>query len=251
MKNPSFDAMPFTRCFSLFTSFLALLIIAAGPASGQNLAPYFFFTLAGKAGNTGTNNLVGPDARFNGPYGIAADGSGNAYIADTGNHIIRKVLPNATVITLAGLPGVSGHNDGTTNVASFNYPTGIAIDLSGNLYIADWGNHTLRKITPDGQVTTLAGFAGTAGSMDGTNNLALSGSPCGSRRDNSGNIYVADEWNHTIRLVSPSGVVTTIAGTAGNPGVADGIGTNAQFNFPTGSCTGQQRHSFLCGRYRQ
>ena len=103
-------------------------------------------TLAG-SGVSGSTNGTGTQATFNYPYGVAADTSGNLYVGDTSNHLIRKITPSGVVTTLAGTAGVSGSTNGTGTQASFNYPQGVTVDVSGNIYVADGENHLIRKIT--------------------------------------------------------------------------------------------------------
>jgi sugar lactone lactonase YvrE len=194
-------------------------------------------TLAGAVGGQGTANGAAPSARFEYPAGVAVDRDGNAYVADFGNHTIRKITSTGTVTTLSGTAGASGSIDGTGNAARFNGPTGVAVDGSGNVYVADIYNHTIRKVTPAGVVTTVAGLAGTSGSANGTGSAARFFMPFSVALDASGNIYVADTYNHTIRKITPAGVVTRLAGSAGNPGSADGTGSAARFNFPSGVAT--------------
>ena len=146
------------------------------------------------------------------------DGSGNVYVADTGNNTIRKITPAGVVSTLAGMAGSSGSADGTGSAARFYYPFGVAVDGSGNVYVADTYNNTIRKITPAGVVSTLAGTAGSSGSADGTGSAAQFYYPCGVAVDGSGNVYVADTDNYTIRKITPAGVVSTLAGLAGKFG---------------------------------
>ncbi|MCX7806912.1 MAG: hypothetical protein N3A38_17260 [Planctomycetota bacterium] len=127
-----------------------------------------------------------------------------------------------------------GYEDGTGSAARFSYPCGVAVDSAGNVYVADIYNHTIRKITPAGVVTTFAGWAGFNGSTDGTRSVALFFWPLDVAVDSSGNVYVADSGNHTIRKITPAGVVTTLAGLAGVEGSADGTGSAARFNYPRG-----------------
>jgi len=189
-------------------------------------------TIAGSAGTAGKANGTGSAARFYQPQDVAVDPSGNVYVADTLNSAIRKITPAGVVTTLAGLAGTSGSANGSGTTARFYRPYGIATDNAGNIYVGDTYNHTIRKISPAGKVTTLAGSAGKSGSADGTNTTARFHYPCGLSVDASGNVYVADINNHTIRKVTPSGIVTTVAGLAGNGGDADGNGSNARFNNP-------------------
>ena len=190
-------------------------------------------TFAGLAG-PGSADGTGSAARFYCPFGVAVDGAGNVYVADNQNQTIRKITLAGVVTTLAGLAGSSGSADGTGSAARFYDPVGVAVDGSGNVYVADERNHTIRKITPAGDVTTLAGLAGNAGSADGTGSAALFHDPMGVAVDGSGNVYVADQTNHTIRKITPAGDVTTLAGLAGNAGSADGTGSAARFFYPQG-----------------
>jgi len=190
-------------------------------------------TLAGAAG-TGSADGTGAAARFDLPNGVAVDGAGNVYVADQGNETIRKVTAAGVVTTLAGTAGMSGSVDGMGAAARFNVPSGVTVDSAGNLYVADLFNSTIRKVTAAGVVTTLAGTAGMAGSADGTGAAARFNQPIGVAVDSAGNVYVADPLNATIRKVTADGVVTTLAGTAGMVGSADGTGAAARFNLPSG-----------------
>ncbi|WP_235025407.1 NHL repeat-containing protein [Caballeronia terrestris] len=189
-------------------------------------------TLAGTPGVSGAADGSGAAARFSYPFGIAADRAGNVYVADSGNNTIRKITPAGVVTTLAGTAGVSGIADGSGAAAQFHIPSGIAADRAGNLYVADKSSHTIRKITAAGMVTTLAGTPGVDGSADGSGTAARFSYPVGIAADRAGNVYVADSGNHTIRKITPSGFVTTLAGTAGVSGSADGSGAAAQFYAP-------------------
>ncbi len=187
-------------------------------------------TLAGEAGQFGSADGIGMATRFNRPSGVALDGAGNVFVADLGNHTIRKISPVNVVTTLAGAPGQSGSVDGIGTAARFTSPHDVALDSAGNIYVADLGNHTIRKVTPEGNVTTLAGTPGQSGSADGIGTVARFNFLLGLALDGDGNIYVADESSHTIRKITPTGAVTTIAGTPGQRGSVDGIGTAARFN---------------------
>jgi sugar lactone lactonase YvrE len=189
-------------------------------------------TLAGIPGMAGTEDGTGADARFNLPFNLAIDGAGMLYVADASNTAIRKVTPAGVVTTLAGSPSRFGSADGSGADARFERPDGVAADGDGNIYVADSFNATIRKITPAGVVTTLAGTAHRFGSADGTGADARFGSPFGVAVDGAGNVYVADEGNDTLRKVTPAGVVTTLAGTAGMSGSADGTGAGARFHGP-------------------
>jgi sugar lactone lactonase YvrE len=170
-------------------------------------------------------------AVFNSPQGVSIDSSGNIYVADTYNHIIRKITSVGVVTTLAG-SGTGKFIDGTGKKASFNQPFGIAIDSSGNIYVADTYNHRIRKITSVGVVTTLAG-SGIGEFADGTGKKASFKYPRGVAVDSSGNIYLADQNNNIIRKITSGGIVTTLAGS-GTGTFADGTGKNASFYGPYG-----------------
>ncbi|MDO3628689.1 NHL repeat-containing protein [Mucilaginibacter sp. BT774] len=165
-------------------------------------------TLAG-SGAKGADDGLDTAATFNLPEAVAVDGTGNVYVADNGNDLIRKITPAGQVSTFAG-SGQPGKSDGTGTSASFNSPFGIAVDAAGNVYVADSGNNLIRKITPDGTVTTIAG-SGSKGANDGAGNAASFNTPSGIAVDKSGNIYVADENNNLIRKITSSGSVTTIS----------------------------------------
>jgi len=156
--------------------------------------------------------------------------SGNVYVADQVNHRIRKITPAGVVSTFAG--STEGFADGAGNTAQFNYPTGVAVDSSDNVFVADSGNHRIRKITPAGVVSTFAG-TGTEGFANGAGNTAQFNFPGGVAVGSSDNVFVADQFNHRIRKITPAGVVSTFAGT-GAEGHADGTATEAQFNYPAG-----------------
>jgi hypothetical protein len=191
-------------------------------------------TLAGNPYQWGSADGAGGAAEFNNPQGVAVDGAGNVYVADTNNETIRMITPAGTVTTLAGSPGQYGSNDGVGGSARFSNPRGVAVDASGNVYVADTNNQTIRMITPAGVVTTLAGSQGQYGNNDGSGNSARFGNPSGIGVDGAGNVYVADANNNTIRLITPAGVVTTVGGAANQSGGADGFGSAARFDYPLG-----------------
>ena len=191
-------------------------------------------TLAGLAGSSGSADGARANARFNGPRGVAADSAGNVYVGDTDNQTIRKITPSGVVTTLAGLAGHPGSADGTGSSARFLGPRGIAVDSAGNVFVDDTFNSTIRKITPGGDVTTFAGLAGSPGSADGTGTSARFGNPFGLAIDKSDNVYVTDIVTNTLRKITPSAVVTTLAGLTGATGTADGAGSDALFGSPRG-----------------
>ena len=199
-------------------------------------------TLAGLAGTSGSSDGLGSAARFNNPSGLAVDVVGNIFVADTDNHTIRMITPAGNVVTLAGLAGSNGSADGSASSARFNHPSGIAVDSQGNIYVADTGNDTIRKITSSGTVTTLAGTAGTTGSTNGAEGLFSS--PEGVAA-NGTTVYVADTGNHTIRTITPTGVVATLAGLAQTSGSSDGLGSMARFQYPIGLTLDNQNNGWL------
>jgi sugar lactone lactonase YvrE len=168
-------------------------------------------------------------SQFNNPSDIAFDAKGNAYVTDFNNQRIRKITPQGVVSTFAG-SSKSGFDDGIGTSAQFDGPVGVAVDANGNVYVTDYNNHRIRKITANGEVSTFAGS--TIGSDDGIGKLAKFNNPRGITIDSSGNLYVTDQGSHRIRKITSKGVVTTLAGNdAGN---RDGIGSAALFNVPIG-----------------
>jgi hypothetical protein len=190
-------------------------------------------TLAG-SGSQGSDDGTSTAASFNQPFGVATDAAGNVYVADPYNALIRKIMPLGVVTTLAGSGKFEGI-DGTALAASFSNATGVATDALGNVYVADLFNYKIRKITPEGMVTTLAG-SGSEGSLDATGIAASFNYPDDVATDALGNVYVADMKNHKIRKITPEGVVTTLAGTGINSS-SDGIGLAAGFSYPGGIAT--------------
>jgi sugar lactone lactonase YvrE len=231
--------------------------------------------LAGNANASGNTDGVGSSATFNGPSGLAIDGAGNLYVADSGNSSVRRVTSQGSVQTLVGSTAIAGDADGVGAQASFEAPTGIVVDAAGNTWIADSGNRTVRRITPQGETTTLQTAAGTgpvflggqaAGlTVDAAGNLyvadmepysilkvspdgiattlvansAVHGeesafySPAGIAVDRSGNVYFTDLFSNSVRKVTPEGAISVFAGSF-QPGSADGTGTAAAFNAPQG-----------------
>jgi len=247
--------------------------VTSAPAALMVASPLTIVTLAGTAGLSGTADGTGAGARFRNPSDVAVDAAGNVFVADTNNNTIREITPAGVVTTLAGLAGTIGNVDGTGSAARFYHPSGIAVDASGTIFVADTGNLVIRRITPAGAVTTLttsmtspsdvapdgagnlyvacagehtirkvaiasgtislfAGFAGVSGTADGTGTAARFNTPEGVAVDAAGNVYVADTNNHTIREITPAGVVGTLAGAAGISGSSDGVGSGARFQFP-------------------
>jgi DNA-binding beta-propeller fold protein YncE len=186
-------------------------------------------TLAGSVDSSGKGGFAdgpGNTAQFDEPRGIAIDAEGNLYVADSRNHSIRKISPQGDVISIVG----DKQAPETENRAQFRFPAGITTDGEGNLYVADTFNHRIRKIPPEGEITTLSGEK--QGYQDGTKNNAQFDRPWGITIDRGGNLYVTDENNHCIRKVTPDGTVETIAGKGKEKGSADG--SDARFDGPRG-----------------
>lgn len=198
-------------------------------------------TLAG-TGNPGYSGDGGPAtaARLNQPQGVAVDAAGNVYVADTGNHRIRKVTPGGTIVTVAGAgtAGSSG-NGGPATSALLNRPSDVAVDAAGNLLIADTSNHQIRKVTPGGTISRFAGLTVGFAGDGGTASSARFNAPNGVSVDPNGNVLVADTKNQRIRRITPAGIVSTVAGNgftspSGDGGFAGdgGAATAARLNNP-------------------
>lgn len=205
-------------------------------------------TFAGTGGAMGSADGTTNHARFKWPAGLAVDAADSVYVADTGNHTIRKITPNGIVSTLAGMPEVSGSAEGSGNTARFNAPSGLAVDASGNLFVADAGNHTIRKVTDTGTVSTIAGMPQVSGSADGLAATAQFKSPTGVAVDAGGNVYVADTGNHTLRKITALGVVSTLAGRPGDAGSMDGAPDTARLNNPAGIAVDPAGHLYVADR---
>jgi sugar lactone lactonase YvrE len=180
--------------------------------------------LAGNIGGPGSADGIGIAARFDGPGSVALDRAGNVFVADTGNHTIRKITPAGVVSTFAGAAGISGSKNGTGASARFHFPAGVAIDRADNVFVADSLNDTIREITPAGVVTTFAGAPGAFGNVDGVGAAARFAGPKGLVFDRAGALYVADANNGTIRKITPDANVTTFASTAGAGVAIDSMG---------------------------
>jgi len=190
----------------------------------------------GKYGHSGDGG-VATNASLSTPFDVAVDASGNLFIADIGNNVIRKVDSNGIIATVAGNgnPGNSGDYGAATN-ASLNQPSGVAVDAFGNLFIADRGNGVIRKVDPNGIITTVAGNGTNGYSGDGgTATNARLNWPSGVGVDASGNLFIADMSNNRIRKVDPNGIITTVAGNGNSGFFGDGgVATSAKLNGPSG-----------------
>jgi len=199
-------------------------------------------TIAGMPGIPGRDDGPASAATFDSPNAVAVDAVGNVFVWDFWNNTIRRISKGGQVSTLAGAPGTSGAADGVGAAARFGWcqssefacpdGAGLAVDMAGQVYVTDPGNYTIRKILPDGTVTTLAGLAGTYGSADGRGSAARFRRLSGLTLAPSGNLYVVD--NRMIRMVTPAGDVTTIAGSYSNASYQDGTGSTASFDSPKG-----------------
>ena len=205
--------------------------------------------LAGNVDGPGWVDGTGGAARFNQPQGLAVDGGGNLYVSDSSNQTIRKITPAGAVTTVAGSVGQMAGWDGTPG--GFRNPAGLAVDAAGNLYVADRGNSSIRKVTAAGVVSTLAGSSGSSGSADGTGATARFAAPSSLALTTAGDLIVADTNNHLLRKVTAAGVVTTLAGSAGLSGIADGTGGTARFTYPEGVAVHANGNIYVTDRGNQ
>jgi sugar lactone lactonase YvrE len=180
----------------------------------------------------GATSIVPPGRQdvFLGATSIVFDAAGNMYISENDVNIVRKRTPAGEFSIYAGAFKVRGNEDGAAAHARFVRPRALAIDRAGNIYVADEASHIIRKITPGGQVSTLAGMAGESGAQDGRGRTARFNAPRGLATDATGNVYVMDTNNAAVRKITPDGHVTTFAGKTGEPGFADGPAAAARFN---------------------
>jgi prepilin-type N-terminal cleavage/methylation domain len=234
----------------------------SGSTNGQGTAARFWNPSAIAISNTGilyvtdqNNNSVrkiSPSGMvetfatgFGLPWSLTVDAAGNVYVADTYFNMIKKITPSGTVSILAGAYE-EGHVNGTGSAARFNYPSGIAIGPDGVLYVADQDNNRIRKVTTSGVVSPHAG-SGDHGTVDGIGEAARFASPHGIATDVHGNVYVADEYSHSIRKIAPDGSVYTIAGSP-SPGYQDGLSDVAKFAQPIGLATSSDGSLYVVER---
>jgi hypothetical protein len=205
---------------------------------------------------TGSSGFINGDtsiASFNKPFGMCIDQGGNLFIADMGNNCIRKIGIDGIVSTYAGT-GVAGYQDGEASQAQFRQPANLCIDSQGNLYVSDFQNQRIRKISPDLMVSTIAGN-GQAGYHDSTAMEAKFNYPRGICLDDEGNIYIGDSWNHRVRKISTDGLVTTYAGGGTSIGVQsvgaylDGTDTSARFYTPCELAIDEMNNIFVADAY--
>jgi sugar lactone lactonase YvrE len=222
-SGPSADGFIYARArFKAPTGIVAasdgtLVVADTGNHTIRRIVSGLVSTLAGTAGSVGSTDATGAAARFNAPQGVAIDSAGNVFVADTGNNAVRMISPVGVVTTVA---------------TGFSAPKGIAVDAAGTLYVADTGNHVIKTVAPGGSVSVLAGTVGVSGSSDGVGAAARFSGPTGMALRPDGSLAVTDTGNHTLRLVTAAGVVSTTAGTAQSSGQFDGTGAVARFNGP-------------------
>jgi streptogramin lyase len=194
-------------------------------------------TVAGVAGSAGHVDGKGAVAKFNKPFSVSCAADGSVWLADRGNHCIRRIAADGMVSTVAGVSGSAGHVDGKGTAAKFNYPVGVSCAADGSVWVADQSNHCIRRIAADGTVTTVAGVVGSAGHVDGKGTAAKFSSSRGVSCAADGSVWVADQSNDCIRRIAADGTVSTVAGVVGSKGRVDGKGAAAKFSTPFGvSC---------------
>ena len=232
-----------TNTFGLAISQPAILTVITNPTTAVLFITNAVIVsrLAG-SGVPGAADGRGTNAQFNFPSGGYADRQGNVYVADFGNHRIRKVAPDGTVSTVAGT-GVPGYADGPADQAMFNQPLGVCADGAGNMYVADTGNNRIRKISLTGLVSTVAG-SGLSGYIDGSGAWARFDFPNDLVVDGSGGLYVSEFNNHTVRKVTAEGNVSTWVGN-GTPGEVDGARMAARLNQPGGLAMDTQGNLYV------
>ncbi len=207
-------------------------------------------TFAGQLGVSGIASATGTNALFNTPSGLAFDGGGNLFVSDTGNNAIRNITSAGAVTTFAGVAGDGGFLDGAIGSALFSSPLGLAVSTNGTVFVADSGNHCIRKIA-GGAVSTFAGSPQVWGSADGTGTNAQFNAPCGLALDANGNLFVSDANNDTIREITTNGLVTTFAGAAGQDGTANGDLLTARFRSPASLAFDPKGNLFVADSFNQ
>ena len=195
----------------------------------------------GEADSTYLNSSKDTLSLFNSPQGLAIDAAGNIYVADRGNNVIRKISPKGRVITIAGAKN-AGYVNATDESAYFNSPTGVCVDASGNVYVADAGNSAIRKITPGGVVTTIAGGPAQANLLNSAVAIAI---------DASGNFYITDQSGRILKysVSTTTNVLYVLAGTSNVSGFTDGTGGAAQFSNPQGIALDATGNIYVADQY--
>lgn len=211
----------------------SLLFIICLLFEGFQISAQIVGTFAGQRDASGFEDGTVDQATFSNPHGIAVSEQGNIYLCDRFNHIIRKISPEGIVSTIAGSPGIIGDADGSGSEALFYEPWGICVDAEENVFVSDTRNNKIKKISPDGMVSTYAG-TGNFGTTNGPANASTFGLPVGIETDGAGRFYVADHGTHIIRKIEQNGSVSTLAGIPYSTGAQDGAGNLATFNKPYG-----------------
>lgn len=248
-KNGMGDTALFNQPFDLALDSADDIYVAAGANISIRLISAAGLVSAFSGGGRvpglvdGSNPL---NVRYGTLTGIVRDAAGYLYDVDNGNNVIRRTDPKGGVATLAGIPS-PGYVNGAAFTAAFDYPTGIAMDANGNLYIGDGTNNAIRMVAAGTwAVTTFAGSSsGASGHVDGPANLARFSNPVAMAFDSKGNMYVADAGNHVIRMITPGGTVSTLAGTAGFASYYDAVGSQAYFNSPQGIAVDAQGNIYV------
>lgn len=222
-------SLPFSTAVDRTTGAVYVVDAQAGGVRRFDPGTSAVTTPFGSVAVPGFANGAASDARFSFPHTVVRDSAGNLFVTE--NHAIRKITAGGVVSTFAGDPLTPGSQDGQGAGARFSTPIGLAIDSAGNLYVGDSDNFTIRKVTPAGVVSTIAGFAGESALVDGFGTDARFNFMGGLAVDAGGNVYVADAYNHAIRKIDPSGLVRTIAGSF-ESGFVDGVAEDALFDFP-------------------
>ena len=218
LVTPALTLADNTAQYSVVVSNTAGSATSAAAALTVNPGVPELSLLAGTSSGGGYFDGPSASARFGSPYAIAFDATGNAYVSDVGNRIIRKIDATGVVSTFAGSAGLLGQQDGAPGIARFSLPRGLTVDASGVVYVADWGNGAIRQISPAGVVTTMA----TLNSFDLPTGVAMDGV----------DLLITDSGNQTINRVTPAGVVTTVVGQIGTSGTTDGVGAGASLTNP-------------------
>jgi len=209
----------------------------------RKIAPDGTVTTFAGSGAVGLADGKAEQASFFNPAGVAVDKLGNVYVADTHNSLIRKISSDGMVTTIAGKRAAASITGADSSIRLDN-PAAIAVDSNNNIYIADWANDVIRKISPSGKAVILAGSVGAPGSKDGIGSSASFYLPAGIAVDSAGNVYVSDTYNNIIRKISTDGMVTTLAGKK-TKGSTNGTGAAASFSHPQGIAVDKKGYVYV------
>lgn len=208
---------------------LSIPVLVLSVATLLDAQPLYRFDSVGRSGFSTSE----ASALFY-PSGVAVESNGTVWVADTANHVIRRIGPEGDMEVVAGRIGVEGAQDGSANRSTFRYPQGLVLDAAGNLYIADSGNGVIRRLTTDGTVETWAGSPEERGTINGDRFEARFVTPLGLAWDITGDLWISDYSAHTIRRIDSDGEVATVSGLHGAPGFANGEGKRSRFHYPAG-----------------